>query len=179
MRSLFLGGVLALLALAGCKPSEPPAAAATDTTLESTPEPSTMSEPMPEKRPHEMTLHGDTRIDEYYWLRDDSRSDPKVLAYLEEENAWFDRVMEPTREVQETLYEEMVSRLDPNESSVPYEKGGWWYYYRYEPNKDYAIYARRKGGMEAPEEVLVDGNARAEGHAYYSLGKLEMSDDHR
>jgi len=179
MRSLFLGGALALLALAGCKPSEPPAAAATDTTLESTPEPSTMSEPMPEKRPHEMTLHGDTRIDEYYWLRDDSRSDPEVLAYLEEENAWFDRVMEPTKELQESLYEEMVGRLDPNESSVPYEKGGWWYYYRYEPNKDYAIYARRKGGMEAPEEVLVDGNARAEGHDYYSLGNLEMSDDHR
>jgi len=179
MRSLYLVGAMTLLVLAGCQPSEPPPAATANTTTESASQPSPMSEPMPEKRPHEMTLHGDTRVDEFYWLRDDTRSDPEVLAYLEEENAWFDQVMEPTQGLQETLYQEMVGRLDPDESSVPYEKGGWWYYYRYEPDKDYAIYARRKGSMEAPEEILVDGNQRAEGHDYYSLGNLEMSDDQR
>ncbi|MEJ2401759.1 MAG: S9 family peptidase [Xanthomonadales bacterium] len=179
MRFPYLSSALAVLVLAGCQPSEPPPASAPAATDDSAANPSPMSEPMPEKRPHEMTMHGDTRIDEYYWLRDDSRSDPEVLAYLEEENDWFERVMEPTRELQETLYEEMVGRLDPDESSVPYEKNGWWYYARYEPGKDYAIYARRKGSMEAPEEILIDGNQRAAGHDYYSLGNLEMSDDQR
>lgn len=138
-----------------------------------------MQEPRAEKRPHELTLHGDTRVDEYYWLRDDDRTDPEVLAYLEAENAYFEQVMEPTRKLQTALYDEMVGRLDPDESSVPYEKDGWWYYYRYEPGKDYAIYARRQGSMEAIEEILIDANARAEGHDFYNLGNLEMSDDHR
>jgi len=177
MKTLTLTGLAALLALTGCQPSDPPAA--TPDAAQAVEQRSTMSEPMPEKRPHELTMHGDTRIDEYYWLRDDTRSDPEVLAYLEQENAWFDHVMEPTKELQETLYEEMVGRLDPDESSVPWEKDGWWYYYRFEPEKDYAIHARRKGSMDAPEEVLVDGNQRAEGHEYYSLGNLEVSDDHR
>lgn len=138
-----------------------------------------LSEPMAEKHPNEMTMHGDTRVDEYYWLRDDTRSDPEVLAYLERENAWFNQEMAHTEALQETLYEEMTGRLDPVDSGVPYEKGGYWYYYRYEPGKDYAIHARRKGGMEAEEEILIDGNQRAEGHEYYYLSSLETSDDQR
>jgi oligopeptidase B len=180
MKAFYLTGALAVLALAGCQPADTPTAQTPETQApEPVDTPRTMSEPMAEKRPHELTMHGDTRIDEYFWLRDDTRSDPEVLAYLEAENAWFDQVMEPTKELQETLYQEMTGRLDPDESSVPYEKDGWWYYYRYEPGKDYAIYARRKGSMEAPEEILVDGNQRAAGHDYYRLGTLEMSDDHR
>lgn len=178
MKIALLAGT-ALISLAACQKAEEPAPLAAEPTTGETPEAPAMTEPRAEKRPHELTLHGQTRVDEYYWLRDDSRSDPQVLAYLEEENAYFDRLMEPTEELQENLYQEMVGRLDPDESSVPYEKGGWWYYYRYEPDKDYAIYARRKGTMEAEEEVLIDGNARADGHDYYSLGNLEMSDDHR
>ena len=177
MKTLYITGMAALLALAGCQPSDPPAS--TPDTAQSAERRETLSEPAPAKRPHELTMHGDTRIDEYFWLRDDTRSDPEVLAYLEEENDWFDQVMEPTKELQETLYQEMVGRLDPDESSVPYEKDGWWYYYRFEPEKDYAIHARRKGSMEAPEEILLDGNLRAEGHEYYGLGNLEVSDDHR
>ena len=134
---------------------------------------------MPEKRPYEMTLHGHTRVDEYFWLRDDSRKDPQVLAYLEEENAYFEKVMEPVAKMQETMFEEMTARLDPDESSVPYLKNGYWYYSRYEPEREYAIYARRKGTMEATEEILVDGNKRASGHEYYQLMGLEISDDHR
>ncbi|MDX2417079.1 MAG: S9 family peptidase [Xanthomonadales bacterium] len=134
---------------------------------------------MPEKRHHEMTLHGHTRVDEYFWLRDDARKDPQVLAYLEEENAYFDKIMEPVAAMQETMYEEMTARLDPDESSVPYLKDGYWYYSRYEPQKEYAIHARRKGSMEAEEEVLVDGNKRATGHEFYRLMGMEVSDDHR
>jgi oligopeptidase B len=134
---------------------------------------------MPAKRPHEMTLHGHTRVDEYYWLRDDTRKDPDVIAYLEEENAYFDKIMKPVAELQGTLFDEMTSRLDPDESSVPYLKNGYWYYSRYEPDMEYAIHARRKGSMDAPEEVLVDGNTRAEGHAFYRLRGMKVSDDHR
>jgi oligopeptidase B len=179
MRPVFTA-TAAVWLLTACHPAEEPAVGAADPKSQTgTADIQELQEPMPEKRPHEMTLHGITRVDDYYWLRDDSRSDPDVIAYLEEENAWFDHVMEPTVELQETLYEEMTGRLDPDESSVPYEKDGWWYYYRYEPGRDYAVYARRKGTMEAEEEVLVDGNRRAAGHEFYQLGNLEMSDDHR
>ncbi len=138
-----------------------------------------MEEPMAAKKPHEMTLHGDTRVDEYYWLRDDDREDPQVLSYLEQENAWFEQEMAHTEDLQEALYQEMTGRLDPDESSVPYEKDGYWYYSRYEPGREYPIYARKKGSLDAEEEILVDANRRAEGHEFYSLGNLEVSDDHR
>ena len=138
-----------------------------------------VNQPMPEKRPHEMTLHGHTRVDEYFWLRDDTRKDPQVLAYLEEENAYFDKVMEPFAAMQDTLFEEMTARLDPDESSVPYLKDGYWYYSRYEQEREYAIHARRKGSMNAEEEILVDGNQRTLGHEYYQLRGMEVSDDHR
>jgi oligopeptidase B len=134
---------------------------------------------MAKKRPVEMTIHGHTRVDEYYWLRDDSRSSPEVLAYLEQENDYFDKVMEPWQGLQETLYKEMTSRLDPDESSVPYFKAGYWYYSRFESAGEYAINARRKGSMDAEEEVLLDQNRRAAGHGFYRLGNLEVSDDHR
>ncbi len=139
----------------------------------------TVKQPMPEKRYHEMTLHGHTRVDEYFWLRDDTRKDPQVLAYLEEENAYFDKIMEPVAAMQETMFEEMTARLDPDESSVPYLKNGYWYYSRYEPQSEYAIHARRRGSMDAEEEVLVDGNQRTIGHEFYRLMGMEVSDDHR
>ena len=138
-----------------------------------------VEQPMADKRPHEMTLHGQTRVDDYFWLRDDTRTDPEVLAYLEKENAYFDAVMKPNEALQDAMFKEMTGRLDPDESSVPYFKDGYWYYSRYEPEKEYAIQARRKGNMDAQEEILVDGNQRAEGHEYYSLSGMEVSDDHR
>jgi len=141
---------------------------------------STLSEqPVAAKRPHEMTLHGHSRVDEYFWLRDDTRTAPEVLAYLEEENTYFDTLMEPVAKLQQTLFEEMTSRLDPEESSVPYLKDGYWYYSRYEPDSEYEIHARRKGSMEAQEEILLNGNQRGEGHEFYRLRGFEVSDDHR
>jgi len=134
---------------------------------------------MPDKRPHEMTQHGHTRIDEYYWLRDDTRQDPDVIAYLEQENAYFDQVMEPYTALHDSMFEEMTARLDPDDSSVPYLKDGYWYYARYEAGQEYAIHARRKGSMDGEEEILVDGNERARGYEFYRLGGMEVSDDHR
>jgi len=126
-----------------------------------------------------MTLHGHTRVDEYFWLRDDTRKDPDVLAYLAAENEYFDRMMAHTATLQDDLYKEMTDRLDPDDSSVPYLQGDYWYYNRYEAGKEYAIYARRKGSMASAEEILIDANRRSQGHEFYDLGGLEVSDDHR
>lgn len=134
---------------------------------------------MTDKRPHPISTHGHTRIDDYYWLRDDKREDPQVLAHLQAENSIFDAAMAHTKDLQETLYEEMTARLDPDESSVPYQLDNYWYYSRFEQGREYRIYARREGGMEAAEEILLDTNERAEGHEFYALGGFEVSDDHR
>ena len=169
---IFLFLLVSMSCLVACKP-----ASEISTPAEVTSAP--VGEPMLEKRPHEMTLHGHTRVDEYYWLRDDSRKDPQMLAYLEAENAYFEKIMKPTDAMQETLYEEMTGRLDPDDSSVPVLIDNYWYYHRYEPGKEYAIYARCNGSMDADEEILVDGNQRAQGHEFYSLSGWEVSDNHR
>jgi oligopeptidase B len=174
--------LLSIAFLVACEPAVEPVAKSeslADAAPAETTDPINLEQPMPEKRPHEMTVHGHTRVDEYYWLRDDSRKDPQVLAYLEEENAYFDKVMQPWQDMQDAMFEEMTSRLDPDESSVPYLKNGYWYYSRFEPGGEYAIHARRKGSMDAEEEILVDGNQRASGHEFYRLSGMEVSDDHR
>ncbi len=134
---------------------------------------------MTEKQAHQITTHGHTRHDDYYWLRDDKRDDPQVLAHLRAENKNFEAAMAHTLELQETLYKEMTGRLDPDESSVAYQVDDFWYYSRFEQGKEYRIYARRKGSMKADEELLLDTNERARGHEYYSLGGFEVSDNHR
>ena len=174
--------LLSTLFLVACEPAADPVGQTQTPASDQNPVDivlTTVEQPMPAKRPHEMTIHGHTRVDEYFWLRDDTRKDTEVLAYLEEENAYFDKIMEPVTAMQETMFEEMTARLDPDESSVPYLKNGYWYYSRYEPGSEYAIYARRKGSMDAQEEILVDGNQRTLGHEFYRLMGMEVSDDHR
>ncbi|MCP4045489.1 MAG: S9 family peptidase [Gammaproteobacteria bacterium] len=174
--------LLSTLILIACEPASDPAGQTQAQVSDPSPvdtASTTVEQPMPAKRPHEMTLHGHTRVDEYFWLRDDTRKNPEMLAYLEEENAYFDKIMEPVAALQETMFEEMTSRLDPDESSVPYFKDGYWYYSRYQPDSEYAFYARRKDSMDATEEILVDGNQRALGHEFYQLMGMEISDDHR
>ncbi len=135
--------------------------------------------PGTKKRPHPITAHGHTRVDDYYWLRDDARKANDVLAHLKKENAHFDKVMAPTLDLQNELFEEMTARLDPDESSVPYPLNGYWYYSRFEAGMEYAIHARRKDNMTAPEEIMLDCNQRAKGQEYYALGGFEVSDDGR
>ncbi len=173
---------LMLASLAACNRAEEPTAGPGSQTVAGSVAavtPGSASEPVAEKRPFAITEHGDTRVDEYYWLRDDGRSNPEVLAYLEAENDYFKSQMEHTAGLQKTLFDEMTGRLDPDDSSVPYEENGYWYYNRYEPGKEYPIYARRKGSMDAQEEILVDGNQRAQGHNFYQLMGGEVSDDQR
>jgi len=124
-----------------------------------------------------MEIHGDFRIDDYYWLRE--RENPEVIAYLEAENAYTAAMMKDTEELQETIYDEIVSRIPQTDESVPYRLDGFWYYSRYEEGKDYPIYARREGSMEAPEEVLLDVNELAAGHDYYSARPIGMSSGSR
>ncbi|MGL6289211.1 MAG: S9 family peptidase [Silanimonas sp.] len=134
--------------------------------------------PVAEQRPYEVKApHGATRNDEYYWLRDDKRENPEMLAYLNAENAYADAMMAPLAGLKESLYNEIVGRIQQDDSSVPYFEDGFWYYTRFETGKDYPITARRKGTMEAPEEILLDQNAMAEGKDFFQVGTWEVSPD--
>jgi oligopeptidase B len=133
--------------------------------------------PVARRIPKVDLLHGDRRVDEYHWLRD--RNNPEVAAYLQAENAYTDAVMRPTERFQARLYEEMLARIQETDLSVPYRDGGYFYYSRTEEGKQYPILCRKKGSLEAPEEVTLDLNALAEGHAFFSLGAYAVSDDGR
>jgi len=116
-------------------------------------------------------------VDPYYWLRE--KENPEVRAYLEAENAYADAVMAPTLPLQETLYREIVGRVQETDTSAPTLYKGWWSYTRTAEGLDYEIYCRRRGTMEAPEEVMLDGNELARGHEYFDLGYVERSLDDR
>jgi oligopeptidase B len=133
--------------------------------------------PVAAVRPHIVASpHGDS-TDPYYWLRDDARTNPEVLAYLAAENAYLERCMAPSKPFEKALYEEIIGRLKQDDSSVPYRLHGYWYHTRFEPGKEHPIFARRKGTLEAPEEVMLDANLHAVGHDYYQIGALEVSPD--
>ncbi|UNK48634.1 S9 family peptidase [Lysobacter sp. S4-A87] len=132
------------------------------------------------KKPHVVKApHGAQRNDEYYWLRDDKRKNPEMLAYLNAENAYADALMAPLKPLENKLYEEIVSRIKQDDSSVPYRERGYHYYSRFETGQDYPIHARRSGNMEAPEQVLLDVNVMAQGKDYFSVGDWEVSQDNQ
>jgi oligopeptidase B len=131
--------------------------------------------PAATRRPHALEAQGDRRVDPYYWLRD--RKDPDVRAYLEAENAYTDSVTAPTAALRETLYREIVGRVQETDSSAPTLFHGWWTYTRTVEGLDYEIYCRRLGSMDAPEEVLLDANELAKGHDYFDLGYVERNPD--
>ena len=147
------------------------------------------------KKPHVVRApFGAERQDEYYWLRDDTRKDPAMLAYLQAENAYADVLLAPSKPVQDAMYGEIVARIKQDDASVPFRERGWWYYSRFEAGKDYPIHARRKdaGGIDAlsilranetadfaGEEVLLDVNALAAGKDYFAVGGRDVSQDNR
>jgi oligopeptidase B len=120
-------------------------------------------------------IHGDRHQDDYFWLRQKDR--PEVTAYLESENAYTTAVMKPTEAFQEALYAEMLARIKEDDQSVPYRHGNHFYYSRTEKGRQYPIYCRRKGSVDAPEEITLDLNALAAGHPFLSLGVYTVSDD--
>jgi len=136
-----------------------------------------MNPPAASKNPVTLTTAGHDRVDNYFWLNE--RDNPKVIAYLEAENAYTKAVMSDTENFQDRLFTEITSRIRQDDQSVPYFKNGYFYYTRYEQGGEYPIYCRRKGSMEAPEEVMLNGNTIAQGHAYFHIGGYEVSPDNR
>jgi oligopeptidase B len=134
-----------------------------------------LSYPTAPKRPYEITQHGQTRIDNYYWMRD--RSDPEVLKYLHAENDYLEEIMGHTKSLQETLYAEMRARIKETDSTIPEKRGEYLYYSREEAGKQYPIYCRKKGSLEGLEEILLDQNGLAEGKSFCSVGALTVSPD--
>ena len=134
-----------------------------------------LTPPIPIQRPTVLTKHGDSRIDPYFWLR--QKANPEVIAYLEAENEFTDAVMAPVAKLQERLYREIVSRIKQSDVSPPSFFKGYWHYTRTVEGLDYDIHCRRKGSMQALEEVELDVNELAAGHEYFELGYVERSPD--
>jgi oligopeptidase B len=124
---------------------------------------------------HVDTLHGEVRVDDYFWLRE--KTNPAVISYLEAENAWTAGAMKHTEGLQERLYREMLGRIKENDFSVPYRDAGWWYYTRTEQGKSYPIFARKRSTLQGQEEIYFDQNAAAAGKKFHALGGLEVSPD--
>ncbi|WP_237063302.1 MULTISPECIES: S9 family peptidase [Microbulbifer] len=135
--------------------------------------------PVARKEPHRMSIHGHERVDDYYWMRDDARQDPEVIAHLEAENKYTESVMAHTEALQKVLYDEMTGRLEQDKSTVPVKVRGYWYYSRYQPGQEYPVHARRKGDLDAPEEIMLDVNAMADGKSYFNVGETAVSPDNR
>jgi len=142
--------------------------------------------PIAKKEPFEMLKHADTRIDNYYWMRltDEQKSaDPydnhaqEVIDYINLENEYTEKNLQHTNKLQKTLYAEIVDRIKKDDSTVPYFENGYFYYSRYEEKKEYAIYCRKKGSLDAKEEVILDGNQLAQGYDYFSIGSRSVSPD--
>lgn len=159
MKNLIFGLAIILLFLAACTSKEK------------------IMPPIAKKIPKEMTVHGHTRIDNYYWMND--REDPAVIAHLEAENAYKDAAMKQTESLQANLYDEIKSKIKQEDESVPYKKNGYYYYYKQLPGREYDVNCRKKGSLEAEEEIVLDENELAEGHEYFALGSYAVSPDNK
>ena len=140
--------------------------------------------PVAEKQSKELTMHGDTRVDDYFWMRlsDEQKNaetpdeqTQKVLDYLGEENAYKDEALKHTKDLQENLYDEIVSRIKKDDQSVPYNDNGYSYYTRFEEGMDYALYCRQKLDKDAKEEIIFNGPEMAKGYSYYGIGSRSIS----
>ena len=144
--------------------------------------------PKATKKPYEMTEHGNTRIDNYYWMRltDDQKSAKKydnqtteVVEYIEDENSYLESNLSHTKNFQDDLFEEIVGRIEKDDESVPYFDNGYFYYSRYESGKEYAIHCRKKGSLDGQEEILLDENILADGFDYFAIGGRRVSPDNK
>jgi len=131
--------------------------------------------PQPEKVNKEIVTHGDSRIDPYYWLNE--RENPKVIEYLNKENDYKDSVLLHTKDFQDSLYNEIVARIKPNDETVPYFLNGYYYYARFEEEKQYPIYCRKKDNLQANEEILLNVNDLALGKKYCSVANISVSNN--
>ena len=133
--------------------------------------------PKAEKIPFKHEIHGDVRIDNYYWLNE--RDNEKVIDYLNNENSYTKKILKPTQKLQDELFQEMKSRIKEDDTSVPYYYNEYWYMRKYEKGKDYPIYLRKHKSLDADEELLVDVNKLAEGYSYFQLRGISISPDNK
>lgn len=133
--------------------------------------------PIADKIETKLTKHGDTRIDNYYWLN--QRENPKVISYLEEENTYTEERLKHTKLLQDTLYKEIIGRIKPKDISVPYKDNGYYYYSRFEEHNEHPIYCRKKDNLNNSEEILLDVNKMSEGYPYYHVGDFAVSPDNK
>jgi oligopeptidase B len=138
---------------------------------------SILQPPVARRIPRAVTMHGDTRDDPYYWLRD--RANPEVIAYLNAENAHLEHALQHTQPLQAQLYAEMRGRIKEIDASVPVQRDDYYYYSRMEQGKQYPICCRKHGSLDAPEELLLDQNALADGQSYFQLGVFKVSPNHQ
>lgn len=136
-----------------------------------------MNAPTAKKIPHETVTHGERRVDDYYWLRE--RENPEVLSYLRAENVYTEEVMKHSEAFREKLYEEFVGRIKETDVSAPEKIDDYYYYSRTEKGKQYPIHCRKRGTLDADEEVLLDENVLAEGHDYFEVGVFKVSPNHK
>jgi len=166
-----VAGLISLLAACNSQSSTP----ASGSTMSSV----SVKPPIAAVRPHNVDSPNGARNDDYYWLRDDSRTNKEMLDYLAAENSYADAVLAHTKPLQEKIYNEIVGRIKQDDASVPYRKRGFWYYRRYETGKEYPIYARKKESLESAEQVLLDVNQMAAGHDFFQVGSYEISPDNK
>ncbi|GAB5400038.1 MAG: oligopeptidase B [Aureisphaera sp.] len=165
MKKLLLVSVLSLIFAAACKQKE-----TTETSMDITP-------PKADKIAKNLEKHDDVRVDNYYWLND--KENEEVIDYLERENDYYDKMSAHTKDFQKDLFEEMKSRIKEDDQSVPYFYNGYYYITRYETGKDYPIYSRKKGSLDADEEILFNVNDMAADYSYYNLRGLNISPDNK
>ena len=167
--------VVAIFLLVSCKNND-------TVKKESVKWPEGVTTPVAEKKIKELTAHGDTRIDEYYWMNDyfkKGTDSTKVVDYLKAENAYLDTMMSGTKKFQEELFAEMKGRIKEKDESVPVLNNGYYYYSRTEEGKQYYKYCRKKGSLDAPEEILLDADKMAEGAGYFSATGFSISPDNK
>jgi oligopeptidase B len=138
---------------------------------------SQLKAPVAKKISKELTLHNDTRLDNYYWLKD--RENPDVIAYLQEENEYTEAVLKHIEAFQDKIFNEMLSRIKQTDQSVPYRLNGFYYYTRYEEGREYPLYCRKKGNLDEKEEIMLNVNEMAEGFSYYHIGGWDVSPDNK
>ena len=138
---------------------------------------SKLKEPIAKKIEKILSIHGDDRVDEYYWLS--KRGDSKVLDYLNSENKYREELMKDYKELENNIFKEIKSRIKEDDSSVPYFDNKYFYYTRYEKDKQYPIYCRKNGSLDSEEEILIDANIMSEGHEYFRIGDIEISPDNK
>jgi oligopeptidase B len=167
-----LGALVLLLSLTACHQPMKQTPAAIPASATALP-------PVAAKKPHQVTSPNGSREDEYYWLRDDKRENPEMLAYVKAENSYADAMLAHTKALETRVYQEIIGRLKQDDATVPYLMNGYWYYRRVETGKEYPVYARRRGSKDAPEEILLDVNQMARSHDFFEVGEIAISPDSR